>query len=223
MDLINENTLKKALINFRNYLDTVNGKTTVKSIALKLKEYIVEDSDAIVDKRFEALNYKMEDGCVLVILKNKRNLFDMYLFNKKISLSGSNLTSSEALEDTLRSNPQSGYVIDDISADDILIFLKAYYLYCSIPKEDKMAQNISRKYDAKSYEMVMIEDMEKLEEQSFQYTILYPQEVLPYSLEYLNDYKLNLFAKNVTGILFSEVLRSVRANRFIGLKLNKIR
>lgn len=174
---------------------------------------------SIVEKRYEA---------VIVILKNKNELYDVFIFDDKVELPMISLVSSEAFEDMLRRNPLKGSVIENIDADDIIIFLKAYYISREEPNISSTALNLVNEYSPDCLEISSIQEkfvrfdpMKKLELKNI---ILYDKEVLPYSLSYLNEYRDSTIKDRGTGhYALRSAINEVTRDRFLGMSVQKYR
>lgn len=233
MGYLDEITIERLCKYCVRYLNSPDSEEDLTNIIRKFKEYyhnISMESTEQFDKKINALVRLMENEnkkCSVFILKNKNDLFDIYFFEEEVEFAFVNLVSSEALENTIRENPVNGYVIDNVSSEDILVFLKAYYIYRRDPSLSKTSLNLVTEYDYDSFEMAFIDEKfnahEPKQKISFKHIILYDKEALPYNLNYLNDYKeKNINSKTGERFFnFPILVSNVRENRFLGMSLRK--
>lgn len=216
------------------YLNSYGSENTMKEISSQLRKYFADvpsESGENFDRKASKLIMTVEKSYraySVIILKNENDLFDIFAFGNKLDFALVNLVSSEAFLDNLRRNPLDGYVIDNVSSDDVLIFLKAYYLHRKDPSLSQTSLNPVLEYNNYSLEMASID--EKFNEDDLgrkvplQYIFLYDKAALPYSLSYLDEYKKTLFDNKGNCMLdFFSLIKRVRQDRFIGMKLQKIK
>lgn len=154
----------------------------------------------------------------------------IYTALKKVPVAAINLATSEAFLDYLRRNSVEGWVIDNVSAEDILIFLKTYYLYRLEPEISKDTNNLAMEHSYLSLEMVSINnyfnenDLSNIV--SLDDVLLYDKEALPYNLDYLDNYrKRNIIDVGTNqrnkSCTFDKVLQMVREDKYIGMSLKR--
>lgn len=215
------------------YLEENSGKRDLTKFLKIINESLVVSSSTSNDEFDEKICNLIEEiekeknDEVIIILKNKNNYFDIYIFEEEVSFSVINLVSSEIFLDTLRRNPIDGYVIENISDDDILVFLKSYYIYRKSPQMSSTALNMVNQYNYECLELAAINDKFKgdnLERKvDLKSIILYDKDALPHYLEYLNDYHEEIEALRARNKSYSlkNVMHNVRNNRFLGMSLKK--
>ncbi len=160
---------------------------------------------------------------IILILKNEDNKFDIYAFRHCLEISLNALVSSENFLEAVKRTRPSGMVIADVTATEVINFLKAYYLYREAPKKDKEALNEVYAYNRECLEMISI--LEKYDGLDADVTvplkniILYDGDALPYDLSYLDKYK---GTNSETLGEFDNVLDRVCENKYLGTTLTKV-
>lgn len=215
--------------NFDDYLDYSFNREMIRRVVNKIKIALKEEDygNGDVYGDFTTLiKLITESSCspAIIVLKNKNELFDMFIFKHGITANFNELISSEIFVDRLKEICKVGFVISDITSDDLLNFLKAYYIYREEPKPVSSAQNFTYDYNNSCLEMTTpLEKFEGLKnDYSMELTniILYADDALPYSLGYLNSYKKSSAKSNYD---FAKVLKNVRENKYLGMKLHHVR
>lgn len=208
-----------------DHLDSYDAKKRLRRLAVILDEYF-KGVPTRLRKEFYDKTTRLvksiernEKDTSIVILKNKDNLFDMFIFYRELLLDRSKVSSSEDFLNEVRTKDLNGFVIENILSEDVLIFLKAYYIYREDAPISEDANNLVRDYSYKSLEMVGIKEMfcsEDSSEVNLKNVILYDDEVLPYSLEYLDKYR-----KTKEEEVFSSIIEKVADDRFVGMSLTR--
>lgn len=216
------------------HIDSSDGKSELRKLLELFNEALkgikMEDRSSFTNKIVNLLwNIKEKElESVIVILKNKNGFYDIFIFDDKVELPMISLVSSEAFVDMLRRDPLCGSVIENVESDDIVIFLKAYYICRDEVPISSTALNLVPEYSPNCLEMVSIQEkfarmnpMNKLELKNI---ILYDKDVLPYSLGYLNDYRKRTINDRGTGrYAFTSVINEVRQDRFLGMNIKRYR
>lgn len=231
---MNYNELGKAFNRFLDYLETYDGKKDLTKFLNLISAYsknVLPETQSTYDSKIANLIRMLEyekDNAVILILKNKNSFFDMFIFKREVSFAPINVATSEALLETIRKNPIDGYVIENISDEDILIFLKAYYVYRKSPEVSKTAMNLVNEYNYECLEMASFKEKFSRNDLStpisLKSIILYDDEALPYHLDYLNDYHKEIENRRTSssyGTDFRYIMKEVREDRFIGMSLQK--
>lgn len=214
------------------YLTTTYGSSMLGKIVLEIQEKIDQNTDLLSKKKptlevydkfvkVVGLFSQLPSAPVVLILKNENEKYDMYIFRNDVQISLKEVASSEIFMDKIRTNPRDGMVIGDVELKEIQDFLKAYYIFRQDPKLVKNAQNRVYDYNSFCLEMSSMADkfMGYADEELLRVknTIIYADEVLPYSLEYLDNYK-----KKNYKISFGEILNEVREDKYLGTSLMKV-
>lgn len=225
---------------FDQCLNSEEGRKRLSNISNAIKKEFnisTSTSQEVFDSNIAGLMSKLEtklfcvaDSVVILILKNKDGLFDLYAFKNFVPAAAINVATSEAFLDYLRRKPIDGWIIDNIPADDVLVFLKAYYLYREEPEISKDANNLVNEYNHLSLRMISIDnyfDENNLASiDTLGNVVLYDKDALPYSLEYLDEYrKKQLFDTDTNKrnpyYTFDKVLKMVRDDKYIGMSVRK--
>lgn len=230
MYVYDSDDIRRLLSNLVRCLESYPGGNTMYALSKQLKKYFLEDvsnPSEIFDEEICSLVELIGNPakqCSVIILKNKMELFDMFIFEKEVSIALTNLASSESLEEMIRRNPMDGCVIENVSSDDILVFLKSYYIHRKEPSQSPTALNLVPEYDSECLEMASINDKfsesEPLNRIPLKYIILYDKEALPYHLGYLDNYKKEI-KSSFYQYRFCDILKEVRQDRFLGTSLKK--
>lgn len=215
---------------FVDYMNKSEGKNALKKILNVLESQrtgIETELESTFDKNIVHLIKEIEKNkqeAVIIILKNKHSLYDIFIFKKKVEFSAINLVSSEVLEDTIRRNPVYGFVIENVSSQDILVFLKAYYIYRKDPHVSLEANNMFNEYSSESLEMLSIQEefgqMDPDTKLPLKSIILYEAEALPYNLGYLDEHRKTIRREWYD---LEDIIKDVREDRFLGMSLKKYR
>lgn len=224
---MSEDKIGKFISSFTDYLYYSRNREALKQLVDKIKGALQDEEQknetnvySDFDKLVELID-NTDCNPALLILKNQNEKFDMFAFKKGITIKFSELASSEEFLKRIRKSPDEGFVISDVEAEDMLNFLKAYYIYRGKPKQVKNAQNITYDYNHKCLEMTSsLEKYDGLESDynlQLKNIILYDIDVLPYDLNCLDSY----YRKN--NEYFSDILKVVREDKYIGLKLSPVK
>lgn len=186
------------------------------------KDLIVSSAYANFEKLIDLFERYTAEPLIL-ILKNANQEFDMYIFRNGLNVCLNDIVSSETFMSKLRETPEDGMIIDNIKPEEVFNFLKAYYLYRKYPVQDPEALNQTYIYSKDSLELTSIleEFGDGAENVSInkKNAIIYDNDALPYSLEYLDIYKKFLHTGEVE---FADILRDVRENKYLGTSLKKV-
>lgn len=214
------------------YFNSYEGKERLEYFSKIIDTYFRKEQTTSENDFDTKITYLIEEierknaKVSFVILKNKRDLFDIFVFFDEVEFPMINLVSSESFEEFIRRNPATGKVIENVSPDDVLIFLKAYYIYREPAKESDTALNLTYEYSSKCLEMTSISEkykgIEPLEKIPLKFIILYDDEALPYSLEYLSKYQESVAQrKKMHRYGMNIALGEVRNDRFLGTSLRR--
>lgn len=218
--------------NFHYLLNSPSSLESLINFVRDIKALVREENyETDFDKKAAQIVHMVEtsfNGGAILILKNSKSLFDVYIFDHEVSFSPINVTSSETLQDTIRRKPEKGWIVDNVLPEDILVFLKAYYVYRDEPGVSSSANNIVNEYGNTCLEMKSIGEKFKsddlMREIPVSWALLYDSEALPYHLGYLNKYREEVayMKEHDQWYRFSSTLDTVRKNKFLGMSLTRL-
>lgn len=231
---MNRRDIEYALESISSYINTWEGKEEIKSIYKILSEIIksahpdVNEADYFTQRfinlirELESNNY-MEP--VLLVLKNNQDLFDLYIFPKTIVVNFDEIISSEQLFAKIRKEKiKNGKVLPDIPFDCIFNFLKAYYIYRGKVEISNTSNNPAYNYNNQCLEMKSVTDLfldtDSKRPVKISNMLIYSDDALPYSLDYLDDY-IDSLSTRYHKQSFEHILKDVIKDKYLGSTLTK--
>ncbi len=221
--------------NIVNYLKTPRGQDNLKEIfsiitmanqtshtQYEVKE--INSKEKLLIQLIREIENTSSNNPTLIILKNENDLFDMYIFKQEISVTYDDVSSSEKFFAKVRNKKLTGRIIPDIPFYSLFTFLKAYYIHRGKVEINQTSNNPAYEYNNNCLEMQsttdLFADIDKQNYLRLNNCLIYSDDALPYSLDYLDDYIENhtYFSKPMD---FEIVFKDVKEDKYGGTTLSK--
>lgn len=194
---ISDYAIEKIFYELTNYFSSSEGKRTLD----RLKDYYKVlnekgESTSVISERLIKVGNILETfpNPVIVILKNDKDLFDMFVFEDAVEFNAIDLVNSNNCIRRVLSSGICGSIINNLSITDAFTFLKTYYICRKKTRYDSTKNNEVLEYYNGCLNIVSYNDMFKSQSADFNRTklkniILYNDEIVSYPLNYLDNYK----------------------------------